>query len=250
MLKDNLLNKALSLLRKTNTKQSELFSKEQLSSSSKEKKKRRFIFGAFFVGTFGLGYFLGGLNGAGIIKRDGVIYHFKGRTKRVYLQQLNDGNLEVYASRAQASAPFWEFEDSDKIALDGVRRIDLKAPEKEEESYHEITPAEKRFLGRYNVQVSRHKGILTLYRRSNGKVGGVVRFTNWGRRRAEHLYGISINGRKIRFRRFCRGRSCARIGATQAINQKFTGKLSSDRRSITGTYSGGFSGTLWSGQRK
>ena len=183
------------------------------------------------------------------IQRDAVIYPFNGRKKQVYLQQLSEGDLELYTNRASANAPFWEFQDSNKVSLNDIRRIDLKPIPKEEE-YNKLTVYEKRFLGRYNLKVSHHKGILTLYRRRNGRLGGMLQFTNWGNRRPEHLYAMRVNGGKIRFRRSCSGRSCARIGATQAINQKFMGKLSSNRRAITGSYSGGYSGSRWSAIRK
>ena len=137
------------------------------------------------------------------------------------------------------------------IELDKVRRIDLFAPPKKElkKSSRELRIDEKRFLGRYRMRLSHHRGLFYIYRARKGGLGASVRFTNWGKQRMEFLRSVRVWKNKIYFRRLCKGKRCVEIGAGRALNQKFEGILSPNRKKITGSYTGGQSGSHWQALR-
>ncbi len=275
-----IFSKFLSFWRKYSSKQEDLFSyakkekrlnkKKNLSSndshmglqsqtSDENKKQRRkpwlWLMGAIllFIFSFSIGYVIGKRNEFASVNRDIVIYLLKtkNRRQRAYWKKLQNGRIYL-AQNTEIDPHYDPFSDDDEnyIDLDNVRRIDLIPPKKEEtKKKRKLRADEKRFLGRYRIVVSQHRGLFYVYRTRKGKLGASVRFTNWGKQKMEFLYSVRVWEKKIHFRRICRAKRCFHIGSNRALNQKFVGSISKNRKKIIGSYTGGQSGSRWSANR-
>ncbi len=177
--------------------------------------------------------------------------------KKLQFSALSQGSREQKQAAHAVSQPTFQVKE---ISLDQVRRIDLlpkepvkKLTEKKKSrpnnSSHKLNLAERRFLGRYRVNVTDHKAILHVYKTRRGRIGALLKFLNWGNRRNEYLYGVRVKGRYIYFKRTCNGKRCAEIGANRPIRQSFKGIMSPDNRRISGIYKGGQNGSRWSAVR-
>ena len=224
--------------------------------SQKEGRKKRYAFLLpfllFFAGSFVGGYLLGKEEASCKIERRAFIYPFRRTKKLSYIQKLEKGRLYLARSEKEKDPHYDPFEsEGPYIELDKVRRIDLFPPllKEEKSSNRELRLDEKRFLGRYRIQVSHHRGLFYIYRSKRGGLGASIRFTNWGKQRMEFLRSVRAWKNKIYFKRTCRGKRCVEIGAGRALNQKFEGRLSPKRKKIVGTYTGGQSGSRWNAFR-
>ncbi|PJZ70728.1 hypothetical protein CH373_07335 [Leptospira perolatii] len=131
------------------------------------------------------------------------------------------------------------------ISLSSVEKIEFLPDETSTEV--QLSDQEKAFVGTYKLQVGSHKGILILFPRKSGGIGGTIRFTNWGKGANEILSGLRISGKQIRFIRSCSGQRCAEIGSTVPFQQTYSGELES--RKIQGAYQGTNSSGRWIAER-
>ncbi len=183
------------------------------------------------------------------IDREAIVYRFGQSTKKGRIQGISNGKVKlVYSKEKQLFAG-----NSFDIHLNDIRRIDLKPLEKEKkdksQNVHNLSLARRKFLGRYRLKVSMHRGLFYVYHRKNGKLGASLRFTNWGNQVMEFLYAVQVQGNQIKFRRFCKGRRCREIGTNRLMRQDFKGTISKNLRKITGTYTGNQSSGKWTAQR-
>ncbi len=220
------------------------------------KKRFYFFYLPFLLLGLGSAFLIGKTQGSECkIDRKASLWLYQGGKEKGHLHSLSDNQLVLSSTTANKSSkkkenPETEEEADFLVPLDNVRRIDLGPPPIQEETYHQLSANEKRFIGRYRLQVSQHRGLFYIYRSSrSGRLNASLRFTNWGRQKLEFLHGVRVRGNTIFFQRLCRGKNCLRIGASRNLNQKFEGTLYKDRKTISGHYSGGQSGSLWKAKR-
>lgn len=223
-----------------------------------DKKRQAMILGGAVLLALLIGFLMRGFfcNRAGI-NRYAVLYNVEGKSFRTYISNLksdefhykimdNDGNLS---------------ENTEKLSLRDTVRIDfLEDPrnESDEESVEkndtagerQLSADEKRFLGSYSANVSGHRAVLLIYQTRNGYPGASMQFTTWGKGVREYMKRVRVNGNRITFLRSCSGIECAKIGTNSPIRQIYTGYLSNNGRSITGTYRGGRNDSKWRAERK
>ena len=230
--------------------------KTHFQEKSKKSRKKILLLIPFFLlifaGSFAGGYLTGKKEFYCEIERRAFIYPFpRANRKLSYVQGLKKGRLYLARSEEEEDPHYDPFGNGEPyIELDKVRRIDLFPPPKKVKKHsRKLRVDEKRFLGRYRIRVSHHRGLFYIYRSKKGGLGAGVRFTNWGKQRMEFLRSVRVWKNKIYFRRLCRGRRCSEIGAGRALNQKFEGTLSSNRKKIIGAYTGGQSGSRWQASR-
>lgn len=204
------------------------------------------------LASFTGGYLIGEERLRCEIKRKAFIYPFRKRGRSSYIQALQSGRLYLMRAEEEEDPHYDPFDSGGAyIELDQVRRIDLFPPPEtlKRASSRKLRVDEKRFLGRYRIRMSQHRGLFYIFPSRKGGLGASVRFTNWGKQRMEFLKSVRVWKNKIYFRRSCRGKRCSEIGAGHVINQKFEGRLSSDRKKITGTYTGDQSHSRWQALR-
>ena len=205
--------------------------------------------------SFTGGYILGKKNVVNKIERRAFIYPYNKIKRLTYIKGLHSGRLYLARGASQNEEdphydPFGN--DGPYLELDKVRRIDFFKPEKKEKEKKLNRPLrkdEKRFLGKYRIHVSEHRGLFYIYKSSSGRLGASVRFTNWGTQRMEFLRNVRVWKNMIYFKRYCKGKLCVKIGTTKSINQTFKGKLDKEKKSIIGTYTGSQSGSRWKARR-
>ncbi|TGK09065.1 hypothetical protein EHO60_13690 [Leptospira fletcheri] len=110
-----------------------------------------------------------------------------------------------------------------------------------------LSDSEKAFIGTYKLQIGMHKGVLILFPRKTGGIGGTLRFTNWGKGANEFLSQVRITGKSIRFVRSCTGVRCSEIGSNVPFQQTYIGDL--DGKKIQGPYQGTNSSGRWTAER-
>ncbi|EQA35970.1 hypothetical protein LEP1GSC047_0583 [Leptospira inadai serovar Lyme str. 10] len=110
-----------------------------------------------------------------------------------------------------------------------------------------LSDAEKNFIGTYKLQVGMHKGVLVLFPRKTGGIGGTMRFSNWGKGVNESLGQIKVIGKSIRYTRSCTGARCSEIGSNVPFSQTYTGEL--EGKKIQGAYQGTNSSGRWTAER-
>ncbi|EQA64073.1 hypothetical protein LEP1GSC062_4465 [Leptospira alexanderi serovar Manhao 3 str. L 60] len=133
-----------------------------------------------------------------------------------------------------------------EIPTDLVEKIEFLSEEKSSDSA-ELSANDKLFVGTYQLNVGPHKGTLQFFGGKNGKLYGVLRFSNWGKGKPESLSGVFAKGNQIQFVRSCAGIKCSEIGSNVPFSQKYTGVL--EGRSISGTYRGNNSSGNWDAKR-
>ncbi len=133
-----------------------------------------------------------------------------------------------------------------EIPTDLVEKIEFLPEEKSSDSA-ELSANDKLFVGTYQLNVGPHKGTLQFFGGKNGKLYGVLRFSNWGKGKPESLGGVFVKGNQIQFVRSCAGIKCSEIGSNVPFSQKYTGVL--EGRSISGTYRGNNSSGNWDAKR-
>ncbi|EMJ90696.1 LIC20036 family protein [Leptospira alstonii] len=131
-----------------------------------------------------------------------------------------------------------------EIPTDLVEKIEFLS---EEKSSDELSANDKLFVGTYQLNVGPHKGTLQFFGGKNGKLYGVLKFSNWGKGKPEFLGGVFTKGNQIQFVRSCVGVKCSDIGSNVPFSQKYTGVL--EGRSISGTYRGNNSSGNWDAKR-
>ncbi len=233
-----------------NSQQGELFSqnpKKEDSGKSHPKAsstKRRIILYFLLFIFFSMGYCLGRKQNENQVNRKATIYRYNAPTITSFWKSYSKKKLIL--SEVSKGVPLL-FSENFTIEMDSVKRIDMDPPEELEpkERENNLSEDEKYFLGRYKTQVSQHSGYLTFYLTKNGHLGGSIRFTNWGKGKAEYLTNIRVLKNNIRFHRSCSGAKCLEIGTLIPLNQNFEGTLSKDRHKIEGTYTGGKSNSRW-----
>ncbi len=202
---------------------------------------------------FLLGFMSGNSLSRCSVERYGILHSKDGNRQRAYLEEVGEGKMryiplqgeEVLSGKEEAPP-------SESVEVAQLVRIDFlpdPVPE-EEEPPVEVPPEVRRFLGKYSINVSGHRGYLILYVTKKGYPAGTLRFTTWGRGAPEILKWVRIRGNHISFVRSCTGAECARIGATTPIRQVFNGELKEDGRLIEGTYSGGSNASGWEAKRR
>ena len=234
-------------IKKEGTSQAESYSQKEAG------RKKKFLFLPLFLlfsmaAGFAGAYVVEKKDSECEIERKAFIYPFRRKRQLSYIQKLEDGRLHLARSEEKKDPHYDPFGNQGPyIDLDKVRRIDLFPPlaKKESSPSRELRTEEKRFLGRYRMQVSQHRGLFYIYRSKRGGLGASVRFTNWGKQRMEFLGSVRVWKNKIYFSRSCRGKRCSEIGSGRILNQKFEGSLSRNRKQILGTYTGGQSGSRW-----
>lgn len=119
-------------------------------------------------------------------------------------------------------------------SMNEIRNIEIiPRVEEEEEQQGTVDP---KYLGRYNVIVQGHPGILFL-REKDGKLYGTMRFPEWGKGAVEYLRGVRINNGKIQFTRSANSdKEIRRLGANYFFTQRFYGTYSASGRKIEGHF--------------
>ncbi|MGJ4754471.1 LIC20036 family protein [Leptospira kmetyi] len=133
-----------------------------------------------------------------------------------------------------------------EIPTDSVEKIEFLAEAKPSDSA-ELSANDKLFVGTYQLTVGPHKGTLQFFGGKNGRLYGILKFSNWGKGKAEPLGGIFTKGNQIQFVRSCVGAKCSEIGSNVPFSQKYSGVL--EGRSISGTYRGNNSSGNWDAKR-
>ncbi|EMJ55976.1 hypothetical protein LEP1GSC013_0159 [Leptospira interrogans serovar Valbuzzi str. Duyster] len=137
-------------------------------------------------------------------------------------------------------------EPDQEIQTDLIEKIEFIAEEKSSDST-ELSANDKLFVGTYQLNVGPHKGTLQFFGGKNGRLYGVLKFSNWGKGKSEFLSGIFTKGNQIQFVRSCVGIKCSEIGSNVPFSQKYIGVL--EGRSISGTYRGNNSSGNWDAKR-
>lgn len=119
-------------------------------------------------------------------------------------------------------------------SMNEIRNIEIiPDPDDEEGIQGTVDP---KYLGRYNVLVQGHPGVLFL-REKDGKIYGTVRFPRWGNGAVEYLKGVQIADGKIRFTRSANSQQeIRRLGANYFFTQRFYGTYSASGRKIEGHF--------------
>ncbi len=119
-------------------------------------------------------------------------------------------------------------------SMNEIRNIEI-FPGPDEDS--EIEGAvDAKYLGRYNVIVQGHPGILFL-REKDGKLSGTMRFPKWGKGAVEYLRGVRIDNGKIRFTRSANSaKEIKRLGANYYFTHRFYGTYSKSGNKIEGYF--------------
>jgi hypothetical protein len=95
---------------------------------------------------------------------------------------------------------------------------------------------DSRYLGRYNVIVQGHSGVLYL-REKDGKLYGSMRFPKWGKGAVEYLRRVRISYGKIRFTRSANSsKEIKRLGANYYFTHRFYGTYSKSGKKIEGYF--------------
>ena len=233
-------------------------SHKQKSHTEEKESKKRSLFLLWRWVAVGLCCFLSAYVGSIVLQkndsfckigREAIVYRFGQSTKKGRIQGISNGKVKLVQSKEKqlfAGNSFY-------IHLDDIRRIDLKPLEKEKKDKSQndrnLSLARRKFLGRYRLRVSMHRGLFYIYRRKNGKLGASLRFTNWGNQVMEFLYAVRVQGSQIQFRRSCKGRRCREIGTNRIMRQDFKGTISKDLRTIQGAYTGNQSSGKWTAKR-
>ncbi|AVQ13804.1 Uncharacterized protein XB16_3523 [Leptospira santarosai] len=127
-----------------------------------------------------------------------------------------------------------------------IEKIEFLPEEKTSDSA-ELSANDRLFVGTYQLNVGPHRGTLQLFGGKNGRLYGVLKFSNWGKGKPESLGGVFTKGNQIQFVRSCTGVKCSEIGSNVPFSQKYVGVL--EGRSITGTYRGNNSSGNWDAKR-
>ncbi|EMJ48732.1 LIC20036 family protein [Leptospira santarosai] len=127
-----------------------------------------------------------------------------------------------------------------------IEKIEFLPEEKTSDSA-ELSVNDRLFVGTYQLNVGPHRGTLQFFGGKNGRLYGILKFSNWGKGKPEFLGGIFTNGNQIQFVRSCTGVKCSEIGSNVPFSQKYVGVL--EGRSITGTYRGNNSSGNWDAKR-
>ena len=119
-------------------------------------------------------------------------------------------------------------------SMNEIRNIEIiPRVEEEEEQQGAVDP---KYLGRYNVIVQGHPGILVL-REKEGKLYGTMRFPKWGKGAVEYLRGVQISNGRIQFTRSANtNQEIRRLGANYFFTQRFYGTYSASGRKIEGHF--------------
>ncbi len=119
-------------------------------------------------------------------------------------------------------------------SISGIRNIEI-IPQVDEDEVEQGT-VDPKYLGRYNVIVQGHAGILFL-REKDGKLYGTIRFPKWGNGAVEYLRGLRINNDRIQFTRSANSsKEIRRLGANYYFTQKFYGRYNASGRKIEGHF--------------
>ena len=113
----------------------------------------------------------------------------------------------------------------------------------------QLSDNEKRFLGKFQANVTDHIAYLRIYQHSSGRLGASIQFLDWGNRIEEILYHVRVHNDQIQFKRVCYGKRCQEIGSSKSIKQTYVGIISENGQFITGSYKGGQNGSEWSAFR-
>ncbi|WP_061220384.1 LIC20036 family protein [Leptospira santarosai] len=127
-----------------------------------------------------------------------------------------------------------------------IEKIEFLPEEKTSDSA-ELSVNDRLFVGTYQLNVGPHRGTLQFFGGKNGRLYGILKFSNWGKGKPEFLGGIFTKGNQIQFVRSCTGVKCLEIGSNVPFSQKYVGVL--EGRSITGTYRGNNSSGNWDAKR-
>ncbi|EMY78651.1 hypothetical protein LEP1GSC060_3813 [Leptospira weilii serovar Ranarum str. ICFT] len=133
-----------------------------------------------------------------------------------------------------------------EIPTDLIEKIEFLPDDKVGDT-SELSANDKLFVGAYQLNVGPHKGTLQFFGGKNGKLYGVLKFSNWGKGKPEFLGGVFTKGNQIQFVRSCVGVKCSEIGSNVPFSQKYTGVL--EGRSMSGTYRGNNSSGNWDAKR-
>jgi len=115
-----------------------------------------------------------------------------------------------------------------------IRNIEIiPGPDEDSESDGVVDP---RYLGRYNVLVQGHRGVLYL-REKDGRLYGTVRFPGWGKGAVEYIRSVRIGNGRIQFIRSANSaKEIKRLGANYYFTQRFYGSYSKSGKKIEGYF--------------
>ena len=115
-----------------------------------------------------------------------------------------------------------------------IRNIEIiPGPDDDSETEGAVDP---KYLGRYNVIVQGHSGVLYL-REKDEKLYGSMRFPKWGKGAVEYLRGVRISNGKIRFTRSANSsKEINRLGANYYFTHRFYGTYSKSGKKIEGYF--------------
>jgi len=104
----------------------------------------------------------------------------------------------------------------------------------EEISTSAVLPVNSQYLGRYNIKLQGHDGILVIGV-SKERIYATIRFPKWGKGAVEYLKGIRIASGDVKFiRSASTPEEIKRLGANYLFKQKFSGTYSSSGKIIKG----------------
>ena len=258
-IRNTILNWFSSGVGGTDPDQPDLF--EWANPDTEPEKKKRLIpvfiplIGGAVIGI-AIACFLCGNHSEATISKEGEVIRKDGTRVTGVIETMGDGRLQLKPNDPDEPVIQLDLNQVERIVF--VEKEDKNGDESDLEkagneskaTIRELTMDEKRFLGKYRIQVSGHTGDLILYKTRTGYLGGAIRFQTWGNRQLEYLKGIYVRKNRIYFIRSCAGAECGRIGAGSPFRQVYTGDMSLDGRKIEGNYKGGQNASRWDAVRK
>ncbi len=107
----------------------------------------------------------------------------------------------------------------------------------DDEGDEEAASVPPQYLGNYHINVSAHRGTLSLWEK-NGRIYGAVKFPNWAHGAVEYLKNVTIKGNSLYFKRsVSTPAELRKTGAGAYFVQHYNGKYSAGGKIIKGSYS-------------
>jgi hypothetical protein len=206
-------------------------------AEDKKKNRKRLVYGILITAAVFIGLLLFLVMSSSYIavveERDGQFY--KGKNLIICGNTLilrRDPGSSLKKADALKSDP-----SSYRLSfrsMNDIRNIEIiPRVEEEEEQQGTVDP---KYLGRYNVIVQGHAGIMFL-REKDGKLSGTIRFPKWGNGAVEYLRGVQINDGRIQFTRSANSnKEIRRLGANYYFTQKFYGRYNASGKKIEGHF--------------